>query len=85
MAVGKDFIDFVNFSPAVSGRRTRPERRFELRAFHGFPPHPPAGHTPGLVRQIIECQLEGLEPARDAFGIDEAIGLRGRSSSGFGH
>ena len=50
------------------------ERRAELRAFHVLPPDPPAGETPGLARQIFERQLEGLEPAGDALGVDEPSG-----------
>ena len=37
---------------------------------------PPAGETSGLARQIIERELEGLEPAGEACGIDQAIGRR---------
>jgi hypothetical protein len=67
VAFGEHFIDEVNQLPAVAGKRTRPE----------LPSHPPAGETPGLARQIIECQLEGLEPPAETFGIDKAIGRRG--------
>ena len=74
MAVGEDFIDGMNLPLAAARRRTRPERRLEFRNFHVLPPHPPAGHAPGLTRQIIQRQLEGLEPAAEARGIDEAIG-----------
>jgi hypothetical protein len=81
VAFGKHFIDEVNRLPAVAGRRTRPERRFELRTWHGLPSHPPAGKTPGLARQIIDRQLEGLEPPAEAFGTHQAIG-RG---NGIGH
>ncbi len=63
MAFDEHFIDFVNCFPAVAGRMARPERRLELRALRVLPPHPPAGETPGLARQIFERQLEGLEPA----------------------
>ena len=76
VAFDEHFIDWVNRLPAVAGRRTRPERRLELRAWHGLPPHPPAGKTPGLARQILERQLEGLEPPGEAFGTHEAIGRR---------
>ena len=54
----------------------RPERRFELRTLRVLPPKPPAGETPGLARQILERELEGLEPPGEGFGIDEAIGQR---------
>jgi hypothetical protein len=74
MAVGENFIDWVNLPLAVAGRRTRSERRFELRTWHILSPYPPAGQTPGLARQIIECELKGLEPAGEASGIDETIG-----------
>src|SRR5687768_15109021 len=76
MAFDEYFIDQVNGLPAVAGRTGRSERRGELRTFCGLPSCPPAGQTPGLARQIIECQLEGLEPAGEAFGIDKAIGGR---------
>ena len=69
VAFGEHFIDFVNRLPAVAGRRAWPERRPELRSFCGLPPDPPAGETPGLARQILERQLEGLEPSGEARGI----------------
>jgi hypothetical protein len=62
MALDEHFIDLVNRLPAVAGRMARPERRGELRTFSFLPPDPPAGETPGLARQILERQLEGLEP-----------------------
>jgi len=74
MAFDEHLIDFVNRLPAVAGRMARPERRPELRTFCVLPPEPPAGETPGLARQILECQLEGLEPPGEAFGTHEAIG-----------
>ena len=43
-----------------------------------------AHETPGLARQILERQLEGLEPPGEAFGIDEAIGRRSGISHGLG-
>jgi hypothetical protein len=82
MAFDEHFIDFMNRLPAVAGRRTRPERRLELRTLHVLPPNPPAGETPGLSRQIIERQLEGLEPPGETFGTHEAIGRR--SGIGYG-
>ena len=85
MAFDEHFIDLVNRLPAVAGWRTRPERRLELRTWHVLPSHPPAGETPGLARQILERQLEGLEPAAEARGIDEAIGRRSGISGGHGH
>jgi|GEM_PF-6466127 len=85
MAVGEDFIDGVNLPLAVAGRRTRPERRFELRSFRFLAPHPPAGETLGLARQILKRLLESLEPAAEALRIDEAIGLPCGSSRGLGH
>ena len=75
MAFDEHLIDQVNRLPAMAGRTAWPERRSELRTWCLLPPHPPAGETPGLARQILECQLEGLEPAAEAFGIDEAIGF----------
>ena len=84
MALGEDFIDLVNGLLAVAGRTAGPERRFEFGAWHGLAPHPPAGHAPGLARQVIKCALEGLEPAAEAFGIDQAIGRRSGSSHGRG-
>ncbi len=60
MAFDEHFIDFVNRLPAVAGRMARPERRLELRSFCGLPPDPPAGETPGLARQIVERELEGV-------------------------
>ena len=74
MAVGEDFIDGMTMPLAVAGRRPGPERRFERWAWHGLPPDPPAGHAPGLARQVVEGELESLEPAGDAFGIDQTIG-----------
>ena len=53
-------------------------------ALRGLPPHPPAGHAPGLARQIIKGGLEGLEPAGEACGSDEAIGRRRRDGDGLG-
>ena len=76
MAFGEHLIDFVHRFPAVAGRMARPERRFELRSFCVLPPDPPAGETPGLARQILERELEGMEPPGEARGIDEAIGRR---------
>ncbi len=84
MAFDEDLIDFMNRLPAVAGRRTRPERRFELRSFCGLAPHPPAGETPGLARQILERELEGMEPPAEAFGIDQAIGRGNGSGHGLG-
>ena len=84
MAFDEHFIDFVNCFPAVAGRMARPERRLELQAWHLLPPEPPAGQTPGLARQIIKCQLEGLEPAAEAFGAHEAIGRRSGIGQGLG-
>ena len=69
MAFDEDLIDFMNGLPAGAGRTAGAQRRAELRRFFLLPPEPPAGETPGLARQIIERQLEGLEPARDALGI----------------
>ncbi len=63
MAFDEHFIDFVNRLSAIAGRMARPERRPELRTLRVLPPHPPAGETPGLARQILERELEGLEPA----------------------
>ena len=82
MAFGEHFIDFVNLLPPVARRRTRPERRFELWIFCGLAFYPPARQTPGLARQILERQLEGLEPPAEAFGVDKAIGRR--SGIGYG-
>ena len=81
MAFGEHLVYFVNRLPAIAGRMAWPERRRELRTLRLFPPEPPAGETPGLARQIIECQLEGLEPAADALRIDQAIGWRGYGRS----
>ena len=83
MALGEHFIDLVNLLPPVAGRTARPERRPELRTWHVLPPHSPAGQTPGLARQIIERQLEGLEPAAETFGVHQAIGRR--RGIGYGH
>ncbi len=85
MAVGEDFIDGVNVPLASAGRRTGPQRRSEDRAWHGLPPQPPAGHAPGLARQVLEGELEGLEPAGEALGIDQAIGGGGGTATGRGH
>jgi hypothetical protein len=82
MAFGEHLIDFVNRLPAVAGRMARPERRLELRALRVLPPDPPAGETPGLARKILERELEGLEPAGKARGIDKAIGRRSGISRG---
>ena len=35
-------------------------------AWHGLPSQPPAGHAPGLARQVIESELENLEPPAEA-------------------
>ena len=77
MAVGEDLIDGVYLPLAVAGRRAGPERVSEDMAWHGLPSHPPAGHAPGLARQVIKRQLEDLEPAAEMFAIDQAIGRRG--------
>ena len=76
MAFGEHFIDCMNLFLAVAGRRTRPERRCELHTWRVLPPDPPAGETPGLARQILERQLEGLEPPAETPGAHEAIGRR---------
>ena len=76
MAFGEHFIDLVDRLPAVAGRMARPERRLELQTLHFLPPHPPAGETAGLARQILECELEGLEPLGKSRGTHEAIGRR---------
>ena len=81
MAFDEHFIDFVNRFPAIAGRMARPERRPELQSFCVLPPKPPARETPGLARQILERELEGLEPKAEARGAHEAIGRR----SGIGH
>jgi hypothetical protein len=81
MAFGEHLIDLVNRLPAVAGRMARPERRPELRILRALPPDPPARETPGLARQILERELEGLEPPGEGFGIDEAIG-RGNGIGG---
>ena len=79
MAFAEHLVDFVSGLLAMAGRRTGAERRFERRNFCGLPPDPSAGHAPGLARQIIQRQLQGLEPAAEACGIDQAIG-RGNGS-----
>ena len=76
MAFDENLIDFVIRLPAVAGRTAGPHRRLELQAWRFLPPHPPAGETPGLARQIRERGLEGLEPPAEAFCIDKAIGRR---------
>ena len=76
MAFDEYLINFMNWLLAVARRTARPERRLELQAWYVLPPEPQAGETPGLARQIIERQLEGLEPPGDTRGIDEAIGWR---------
>ena len=69
MTFGEHLVDGVNRLPAAPWRRTRPDRRLELRTWHVLAPDPPAGQTPGLARQIIERQLEGLEPAGEGLGV----------------
>ena len=81
MAFGEHCIDLVNRLPAIAGRMARPERRLELRTLRVLPPDPPAGETPGLARQILERELEGMEPPGEGLGVDEAIGRR----CGIGH
>ena len=76
MAFDEHLIDLVNRLSAIAGRKARPQRRPELRSFRSLPPHPPARETPGLARQIREREFQGLEPAAEARGIDEAIGRR---------
>ena len=76
VAFGEDLVDFVDGLPAVAGRRAGPERHVDFGAPARPSAYPQAGHAPGLARQVIQCQLEGLEPAGDAFGIDQAIGRR---------
>ena len=73
MAFREEIIDLVNRLLPVARRWAWPEWRFELRVFHVLPPDPPARHAPGLARQVIERQLEGLEPPAEALGIDQAI------------
>ena len=81
VALGEHFIDFMNLLLAVAGRLARTERRLEFHTWRVLSPHPPAGKTPGLARQILECQLEGMEPPGEARGVDEPIGRRsGRAS-----
>ena len=82
VAFGEHLVDGVNRLPVVPWRSTRPDRRLELWTWHVLPPDPPTGKTPGLARQIIERQLEGLEPAAEAFGTHKAIG--GRNGTCFG-
>ena len=74
MTFDKHLIDFVNRSLAMAGRTSWPERRPELQARHSPAPHPPAGETAGLARQIVQCRLEGLEPAAEVRAIHKAIG-----------
>jgi hypothetical protein len=45
-------------------------------AWHSRSSHPPAGHAPGLARQVIKGELQDLEPAAEMFAIDQAIGRR---------
>ena len=78
MAFDEHLINFVNCFPAIAGRMARPERRFELQALHLLPPDPPARESPRLAWQILERELEGLEPAAEALGSDKAIGRRSR-------
>jgi len=66
MAVGEDLINGVYLPLAVAGRLARTERVSEDMAWHGRSSHSPAGHAPGLARQIIKRQLERLEPAAEA-------------------
>ena len=74
MAFDEHFIDFMNRFSTIAGRMARPEWRLELRTSRVLASHPPARQTPGLVRQIRERGLEGVEPSREALGINEAIG-----------
>ena len=60
------FIDLVNWLPAVAGRMARPERRLELRALAMFSRLTASGPAPGLARQVLKRELEGLEPAGEA-------------------
>ena len=76
VAVGKHVIDFVNGFAAMPRRIARTERRSELQARYVLPLQSPAGKTPGLARQVIECEFEGPESAGKACGIDEAIRRR---------
>ena len=73
VALGEDSVDLVGMLSPVAGRLARPKRGFELGGFCRLPPRPPAGHAPGLARKIIQRQLEDMEPAAEAFGIDQAI------------
>ncbi|HLA02828.1 MAG TPA: hypothetical protein VJ019_08705, partial [Aestuariivirga sp.] len=72
----------MNRFPAIAGWMARPERGLELRAWRVLPPDPPAGETPRLARQILERELEGLEPPSETFGTHEAI--RRRRGDGYG-
>ena len=76
MAFNENFIDFVSGLPPVAGRVARPERRQELMIWRILAPELPAGEPPGLARKVIKRELQGLEPPGDAFGVDQAIGLR---------
>ena len=74
VALGEHFIDFVNLLLAMAGRLARAEWRCELHIWRVLPSHPPAGETPGLARQIVQRQLEGLEPPAETLATHEAIG-----------
>ena len=76
MAFGEHVVDFVDGILAMAGWKAGPERRPELGIWRFLLPQPPAGKTPGLARQITECQHEGLEPAAEAFGTHKPIGRR---------
>lgn len=75
-------IYFVYRFFAVARRTARPERKSEFGIFRRLAFQPPAGETLGLARQILEGELEGLDPPDESLGIDHAIRRRHWISGG---
>ena len=62
VAIEEHVVDRVDRPAPVAGRTTRPEWRLELQLRDLLPPCPQANETPRLTWQIVQRQLEGLEP-----------------------
>ena len=76
VAFDEHMIDVMDGLPAVAGSTAGTKRRGELRILHFLTPCPPASEALGLVGQILERQLHGIEPAAQALGIDTGLGQR---------
>lgn len=77
VASAQDIVDLVPTPVAMPGRIARPEcpLHFQTRRFAS--PLQGACETPRLTRQIVERRLKRFEPAPDAGGVFQVVGLRG--------